>query len=136
MTTDMRLFRRGAVRLPCQQGFTLIEVLIAVAIVAIGLAAIITEVSRDMQYAHLLRTRTVAQWVAMNKITEWQVSHEWPAPGEKKGETEMARHTWYWRINVSATDDKNIRRLDVEVAEQQDSEAATSLLAYLSKPLT
>lgn len=119
-----------------RHGFTLIEILIAVAVVAIGLAAVITEVSRDMQNAHMLRTKTVAQWVAMNKITEWQIGSQWPATGQQHGDTEMARQTWYWRIKVSATEDKNIRRLDVEVAEQQDGDAAATVLGYLSKPIS
>jgi len=124
-------------RLSCkrQNGFTLIEILIAVAVVAIALSAIVTEVSRDLHYAHLLRNKTLAQWVAMNKITEWQITENWPDPGQQQGETEMARQTWYWRINTSTTDDKNIRRLDVEVSDQKDNDNLVTLLAYLSKPM-
>lgn len=111
------------------------EILVAVAVVAIALSAIIAEVSRDLHNSLVLRQRTLAQWVAMNKIAEWQLDDNWPAPGSQNGETEMARQTWYWRIDVSATDDRNVRRLDVSVAETSDGSAMVKLLAYKGRPL-
>ena len=116
------------------RGFTLMEILVAVAVVAIALTAIIAEVSRDLHNSLVLRNRTLAQWVAMNKISEWQIDNNWPAPGEQHGETEMARQTWYWRINVSATDDQNVRRLDVSVANNSGGDALVTLLAYKGRP--
>lgn len=115
-------------------GFTLMEILVAVAVVAIALTAIIAEVSRDLHNSLVLRNRTLAQWVAMNKITEWQIDNNWPAPGEQHGETEMARQTWYWRISVSATDDQNVRRLDVSVADKSGGDDLVTLLAYKGRP--
>lgn len=111
------------------------EILVAVAVVAIALTAIIAEVSRDLHNSLVLRNRTLAQWVAMNKVSEWQIGDDWPTPGEQHGETEMARQTWYWRINVSATDDQNVRRLDVSVADKSDGDALVTLLAYKGRPI-
>jgi len=111
------------------------EILVAVAVVAIALTAIIAEVSRDLHNSLLLRNRTLAQWVAMNKLTEWQIDNNWPDPGEQRGETEMARQTWYWRINVSATDDQNVRRLDVRVADKSDGDVLVTMLAYKGRPI-
>jgi len=111
------------------------EILVAVAVVAIALTAIIAEVSRDLHNSLVLRNRTLAQWVAMNKVTEWQIDKNWPAPGEQHGETDMARQTWYWRIAVSATDDQNVRRLDVSVADKSGGDALVTLLAYKGRPM-
>jgi general secretion pathway protein I len=117
-------------------GFTLIEVLIAVAVVAIALAAVMTEVNRDLVNTVALRDKTLAQWVAMNKVTEMQVSDAWPEPGEQRGEVEMARRDWYWLVRVSKTDDNNVRRVDVVVSDQRDARRPqATLLAYLGRPL-
>lgn len=118
------------------RGFTLLEVLVAVSVVAIALSAVMTEVSRDLSNTVKLRNKTLAQWVAMNKVTEWQLSAEWPKPGVRQGEVEMARQNWYWTIRVSTTDDENVRRLDVAVSTQRNAEQPrATVLAYLGKPI-
>ena len=117
------------------RGFTLLEVLIAVSIVAIALAAIMTETSRDLRNTARLRDKTLAQWVAMNKVAELQLDSQWIAPGLQKGSSEMAGKDWYWVINVSNTDDRDVRRLDVEVsAQRDDKQPLATLLAYLGRP--
>jgi len=118
------------------RGFTLLEVLVAVAVIAIALAAVMAEVNRDLVNSVALRDKTLAQWVAMNKVAELQIGGQWPAPGEQRGELEMAQRDWHWLIRVSKTDDNNIRRLDVEVSEQRDArQPRATLLAYLARPL-
>jgi len=119
------------------RGFTLLEVLIAVAVVAIALAAVMAETNRDLANTVKLRDKTLAQWVAMNKVTELQVMDAWPDPGEQRGEVEMAQRDWHWLIRVTKTDDKNVRRVDVEVSDQRDArQPGAKLLAYLGKPST
>lgn len=117
------------------RGFTLLEVLIAVSIVAIALAAIMTETSRDLRNAARLRDKTLAQWVAMNKVAELQLGSQWTEPGLQKGSSEMAGKDWYWVTNVSNTEDRDVRRLDVEVsAQRDDKQPLATLLAYLGRP--
>jgi general secretion pathway protein I len=118
-----------------RHGFTLIEVLVAVAVVAIALAAVMTETNRDLVNTVALRDKTLAQWVAMNKVTELQVMDAWPDAGETRGEAEMARRDWYWLVRVSKTDDQNVRRVDVEVFERRDAkQPRAAVLAYLGRP--
>jgi len=118
------------------RGFTLLEVLIAMAVVAIGLTAVMAEASRDLHNTALLRDKTLAHWVAMNKVTEWQLDDNWPAPGVRRGETEMGEQRWYWTVTLSTTDDSDVRRLDVVVsAQRDDGRPLATVLAYLGRPI-
>ncbi|HFD91714.1 MAG TPA: type II secretion system protein GspI [Gammaproteobacteria bacterium] len=118
-----------------QQGFTLLEVLIALAIVAVALGAIISEVGRHVYNTAQLRDRTVAHWVAMNIIAEQQINNKWPSVSTKKGETTMGGQEWFWTLTVSETADDRVRRLDVTVDTRKDSDTPlSSLIAYLGRP--
>ena len=117
-------------------GFTLLEILVALAVVAIALSAIVNEVSNNVKNAAHLRDRTLAHWVAMNKIAEWHTGGDWPSPGESHGDVQMAEQEWRWSIKVTNTDDEDIRRMDVEV--RGDPKAANpdaSLIAYVGRPM-
>lgn len=116
-------------------GFTLVEILVALAILAIAVAAVVTAVSANVRNAAYLRDRTLAHWVVMNKVAEMQVSGDWPAPGTKHGESLMAAQEWSWQVAVSATDDPDVRRLDVDVyADREHKDELASMVAYLGRP--
>ena len=97
-------------------GFTLVEVLVALAIAALGLAAAFTAVSQAAVHSTTLRDKTLASWVAMNKVTELRLDETWPDIGETDGEVEQADHEWRWIVEVSETPVEQVRRLDVSVA--------------------
>ncbi len=84
------------------KGFTLLEVLVALAVAGTGLAGVIKVAGGNAYNAQHLQNKTLAQWVAMNRIAEIQVKHEFPAIGEKKGDAEMADRTWYWHQETKA----------------------------------
>ena len=116
-------------------GFTLIEVLVALAVLAIALSAAIKGVSSNTSNAAHLRDRMLAHWVVMNKITELQVDTAFPAPGVTTGTMLMAEHEWAWQVTVSTTPDASIRRLDVEVRNRkEDKQPLDSLIAYVGQP--
>lgn len=118
-----------------QQGFTLIEVLVALAVVAISMSALISSVSTSASNAAYLQDKTLAHWVGMNKVAELQLDSAWPSVGVKKGDYELANQDWRWEATISNTDDDSIRRLDLKVFRQDSKEATAILLAYLGKPL-
>lgn len=62
---------------------------------------------------------------------------DFPPVGNKSGETEMARVDWQWRVKVSNTDDKRLRRLDISVALKQGDldNPVTTLVAFVGQPL-
>lgn len=127
--------RRSFNRSQRSRGFTLLEVVVALAVIAIGLSAIITEATRNINNASLLRDMTLAHWVATNKVVELQVANEWPSAGEDKGDVEMAGREWYWTVIVIETMDERVRRVDVEVRTDAGSERPiTKVISYLGQP--
>ncbi|RKZ47113.1 MAG: type II secretion system protein GspI [Candidatus Parabeggiatoa sp. nov. 3] len=118
-----------------KQGFTLLEVLVALAVLAIALSAAIKTTTENAENARYLRDKTLAHWVAMNVLTQIQVRGEWPAIGKKEGTAMMAEREWYWIIKVSQTVDDELRRLDIQVYfVRGDKTPITTLIGFVSSP--
>jgi general secretion pathway protein I len=111
-----------------QGGFTLVEVVVALAITAIGMLAVFKTIGDTTHNVTDLRDRTFATWVADNRITEIRVSGEMPSVEETAGEVEFAGRRWHWVAKVSQTQVQGLRRIDVTVRRDEDPEG-TSLVA-------
>ncbi|NOY61990.1 MAG: type II secretion system minor pseudopilin GspI [Gammaproteobacteria bacterium] len=115
-----------------QRGFTLLEVVIALAILALALSAIISGSGSNTANAAHLRDRTLSHWVAMNKLTEMQVSGKWPNIGISNGESEMAGREWHWTVTITGTPYDYFRRIDVEVrSDPSHDRPLTTLIGYV-----
>ncbi|GAA0722432.1 type II secretion system minor pseudopilin GspI [Dokdonella soli] len=110
------------------RGFTLIEVLIALAVVALALIALTRAASVQVQDFDALRERTLAGWVAANVLTETRLASPFPATGRSDGRVQFASRGWRWEREVKATPDAQIRRIDIRVfaGETHDPSAALS----------
>lgn len=96
-------------------GFTLIEVLVALAIVAIGMAAVLSALSSSASTVVYLRDKSFAQWVALNKIATLRLMGQQPATGATNGDVDYADRKWHWRQEVATTDAPGVVRIDVSV---------------------
>ena len=115
-------------------GFTLVEVLVALAVLAFALAALIKGGGEHAANAAYLRDRTLAGWVASNRLTELRLAAQWPATGKDDGRVTLATREWVWRTQVKKTPDKDIRRVDVEVAAADDDITLARMSAFLGNP--
>lgn len=97
------------------RGFTLIEVLVALAIVAIGMAAVMGALTSSANTISYLRDKTFAQWVALNQIANLRLSGQQPPTGTSDGDTDFAGRSWHWRQEVVATQVPGVERIDVSV---------------------
>lgn len=111
-----------------KSGFTLLEVLVALAILAIALASLIKAATENAENIRYLRDKTLAHWVAMNVVTNIQVRQQWLAPGKHQGTSKMADREWFWTVSVSETVDKELRRLDVQVRDQEDAPVSLAIV--------
>jgi general secretion pathway protein I len=121
----------------CVTGFTLLEVLIALAVLALSMGAAIKAVGDYTNNEAYLRDRTIAMWVARNVLVRFQVENEWPDVGERKGTEEMGRREWRWLGVISQTEEEELRRLDVKVfaLDSEDDESPISVLSgFLVQP--
>lgn len=116
-------------------GFTLLEVLIAMVVLATALGAAITATSRYASNTAYLRDRSFAHWVAMNRITETYLEQDWPDTGTTRGDEQMAGHEWPWLRRVLTTADDDVRRVEVEVRVTADDERPVArLVAFVGRP--
>jgi len=97
------------------RGFTLIEVLVALAIAAIGLASVLSVVTGSARNAIYLRDKTFASWIAANKITELRLGNTMPSVDKTDGDLDYAGQKWKWEQTVTQTEVPGMRRIDVAV---------------------
>lgn len=118
-------------------GFTLLEVLIALAVVAIALAAVLKATQQQIDNVGYLRDQTLAHWVANNVFNEIQLQEKWLPVGKSQGSTEMATRQWFWTVQVSDTIDKELRRLDITVtADAPNREPVAILTGFIANSTT
>jgi general secretion pathway protein I len=113
---------------PRLRGFTLIEVLAALVIVALGMLGVIEAVTQSARNGTYLREKTLAHWIAMNVVTERRLQPSAPAIGETSGDVDFAGSRWHWRLRVTQTQLESMRRMDVAVraaSSPEDSSLAT-----------
>lgn len=116
------------------EGFTLIEVLIALVIVSLGMMAVKTQLDRYVLTARFMEDKTLASWIGSNKVVELSTAQSWPAIGDSDEEVEFAGRLWLLEIEISATQVENLRRVDVDVAYADAPQTIVQRVSGLIEP--
>ena len=114
------------------RGFTLIEVLAALVIVALGMLGVIQAVTQTARNGTYLREKTLAHWVAMTVITEQRLQPSPPNASEVSDEVEFAGQRWHWTLEVTQTAVESMRRMDVSVrpADKPEGDALATVTGF------
>lgn len=116
-------------------GFTLIEVLIALAVVAIALLALLGVASESVRVTGELRRRTLADWVAWNLIEEARYATKPPVLGWTSGTTTMGPERWRWRMHAGRSVLPGLYKIRVETAPaDRPRDTLASLTALVAPP--
>ena len=113
------------------RGFTLLEVIIALGIVAVGILAVSRAITGFAETTLTLEQRMVASWVASNRLETHRILKTPPVVGTSHGSEEMAGRVWYFRETTTTTADPNLFRLDIIVfTDRDETEEAGSIYGY------
>ena len=96
-------------------GFTLVEILVALAVLAIALTAAAHSLASAADTTGELRLRMLARWVAEDKLAELELTNEWPALDTKEGDAEMGGRKFHWIQDTGVTPVTRMRRVELSV---------------------
>jgi len=115
-------------------GFTLVEVMVALAIAGLSLAAVAASVSQLVDAGSAMQERTYASWIAQNKITELRLANEVPEVSVSTGEVEFVALEWAWRATISETGVENLFRVDVAVSHAGSEDVIRTVTGFIGEP--
>jgi general secretion pathway protein I len=116
-------------------GFTLIEVLVALAIVSIALLAALRAAAQGTTNVGELRARLLAGWVAENRLSEHRARGDWLPLGIQQGREREAGIEFAWREEIIATPHPAFRRIDVFVfAAPEEARALAHFTGFVVNP--
>jgi general secretion pathway protein I len=111
-------------------GFTLLEVLIAIAIFAVAAGAIIKEVSQTTNQAAELEQKNIAWWIAENQMNTMLASEAWPTPGREALTVSQAGQEWTLEITVQPTSQPDLRRVEIAVFREDSEQLLANLIGF------
>ncbi len=111
-------------------GFTLLEVLVALAIFATAAMATIRSVSQHINTLSYLEEKTFAAMVADNQVAKVILANK--KPSKKSGQQEMAGREWFWMVEPVATSDGLLQAFDVKVAVSSKAAPVVTVRSYVA----
>lgn len=118
-----------------KKGFTLVEVMVALTIVAFSLTAIAASMNQMIDAANTMRERTFASWIAQNKIAEMRLANVTPEVSSTSGEVDYANTEWSWRAVISETGIEAFYRVDVSVSHAGSEYIIRTVTGFIGDPV-
>ena len=116
-------------------GFTLVEVLVALAILALALIAALRAGSVGVSNSAEIRDRLLAGWVAQNRLAEHRARRDWLPVGVYQGQAAQAGMLFRWEEKINSTPNSQFLRVEIRVFPQSQTDAAlASMTGFLVRP--
>lgn len=110
------------------RGFTLVEVLVALVIVTLGMAALFASMTSSADTTIYLRDKTLAEWIALNQVEAMRLSGNIPAVGKTTGDVEnYAGRRWHWEQEIKKLELKGAVSIEVSVRPAEIAESNKGL---------
>ena len=111
------------------------EVLVALAVLALGMTAVIGAAGSSTRLGSELRDRTFADWVAVNELTSIRLAKIAPASDSLNGDADMGGGKWHWKATISTTQDPDLLRVDVDVStSDKPDDVIETVSGFMGKP--
>lgn len=117
------------------RGFTLLECLVALAILAVALTAALRAVGATAQSTAMVREHTLASWVAQNRLATLRATDAWPALGRNEGVSAQAGQRYVWRERVEPTPNPLFRKVKVRVFDAGGHTPLADATGFVVRPL-
>jgi len=114
------------------KGFTLLEVLIALTILAISSLAVLRQTGQSLSQLQQLEQKNIAVYIAENRLAEITVSDTWPDSGSSSNTVTIAGQQWTVGSDISNTSDPWLKRIDVSVSQEISGGKAVSIASLTS----
>ncbi len=115
-------------------GFTLLEILVALFVLAIALVATARSLGAATDTTAALRDRALARWVAEDQLTNLELQRAWPALDVKEGDAEMGGRAFRWSQETTPTPVARMRRVEVSVFLPGTKSALVRVSGFLEQP--
>lgn len=116
-------------------GFTLLEVLIALVVIALAFTALTDSIFQSGKSQLYRKEKTLAHYVALYQLNEMKLEQPWPNIGTTRGEIDMVNQEWAWEQQVIKTSEKGFRRVEVSVGLKRDPDYKLSkIVSFVAKP--
>jgi len=105
------------------------------AILSLGLIAVFSAMSQSLSVTARLQAKTLASWVALERITELQVTGEYPDAGTRRDQIEMANLEWAYELTISEIPEIAMRRIDVNVSfADSPDDILSTVIGFIGPP--
>nr|WP_255490958.1 type II secretion system minor pseudopilin GspI [Spartinivicinus marinus] len=120
------------------KGFTLLEVMVALAIFASAAAVLVISDGSAIKQTIYLEEKILASWIAENQLARMQLEAQWPELGKKEGTVSFAQRNWKVVTEVSKTSQENFNKVELTISRQEQTKSAEdnvlfTLTGYLRK---
>ena len=123
-----------SIEMRAERGFTLLEILAALAIAVVGIAAVAKATSSTVDVVQTTENRVLASWVASNRLAELRIGRAWPSPITRDLSQDLGGRVWYYSEKISGTADPDLIRVDLSIySDQEHQHLVATLFGYLAR---